>query len=290
MYTRMLVPLDGSKTAEHVLPYARSFAAKLKLPVELLAVIDIAEMATHVGRTRHGYIDTMIEETARASEAYLQDIAKTFPGEISYTIERGRADDAIIAKAASQAGTLIAMATHGHSGLNRFLMGSVAEKVLRGTSNPLLLIRASEDSKTAGEAVFTSIVVPLDGSEVAEAALPVAVELAQCLDIGVILFRAYNVPYGAYAGADGYYGINFAELIEGVKAEATEYLQQKTDELKARGVANVSYESGEGLSADEIINFAKAKPSSLIVMSSRSLGGAALGAGQCHGNRGSPLR
>ena len=40
---------------------------------------------------------------------------------------------------------LISMATHGRSGLNRFLLGSVAEKVLRGTANPLLLVRATED-------------------------------------------------------------------------------------------------------------------------------------------------
>ena len=48
MYTRILIPLDGSKTAEKVLPYARFLARQLKLPVELLAVVDIAEMATHI--------------------------------------------------------------------------------------------------------------------------------------------------------------------------------------------------------------------------------------------------
>ena len=51
MYTKILIPLDGSKTAEKVLPYARYFAGKLKLPVELLAVIDMAEMASsYTGR------------------------------------------------------------------------------------------------------------------------------------------------------------------------------------------------------------------------------------------------
>ncbi|MBM2805875.1 MAG: Universal stress protein, partial [Deltaproteobacteria bacterium] len=48
MYSKMLIPLDGSKTAEKVLPYARYLAGKLKIPIELLAVIDIAEMATHI--------------------------------------------------------------------------------------------------------------------------------------------------------------------------------------------------------------------------------------------------
>ncbi len=274
MYTRILVPLDGSKTAENVLPYARTFAARLKLPVELLSVIDIAEMATHMARGRPGHIDTLVEDSKRAAEAYLREVAKTFPGgAITCTVERGRAEGTIIERAASDKATLIAMATHGHSGVNRFLMGSVAEKVLRGTSNPLLLIRASEQAKTAGEAPLISIVVPLDGSELAEAVLPAAVELAKKLDLEVILFGAYRIPYGAYSGADGYYGINFEELTAAVKAETTEYLQKKANELKVRGMDKVAYESSEGPAADEIIKVAKSKPGSLIAMSSHGRSG-----------------
>ncbi len=48
MYTKMLIPLDGSKTAEKVLPYARYLVGKLRIPVELLAAIDMAEMASHI--------------------------------------------------------------------------------------------------------------------------------------------------------------------------------------------------------------------------------------------------
>jgi len=56
MYSKILVPLDGSKTAEKVLPYARYLADKFKVPVELLAVVDIAEVATeHIPRTLGGY-------------------------------------------------------------------------------------------------------------------------------------------------------------------------------------------------------------------------------------------
>ena len=50
MYSKILVPLDGSKTAEKALPYARYLAGKFKVPVELLAVVDIAEMASHMPR------------------------------------------------------------------------------------------------------------------------------------------------------------------------------------------------------------------------------------------------
>ncbi len=50
MYNKILIPLDGSKTAEKVLPYARHLAGKINASVELLAVVDIAEMATHISR------------------------------------------------------------------------------------------------------------------------------------------------------------------------------------------------------------------------------------------------
>src|SRR5262245_64997177 len=60
MFTRMMIPLDGSKTAEKVLPYARFVAGTLKLPVGLLAVVDIVEMATHITAARASHLDTVI--------------------------------------------------------------------------------------------------------------------------------------------------------------------------------------------------------------------------------------
>ena len=79
MYTRILIPLDGSKAAEKVLPYARALAGRLKVPVELMEVVDIAEMVTHIAVAKARYLDTMIEDRARSSEAYLRGVAKTFP-------------------------------------------------------------------------------------------------------------------------------------------------------------------------------------------------------------------
>jgi nucleotide-binding universal stress UspA family protein len=146
------------------------------------------------------------------------------------------------------------------------LLGSVAEKVLRGTSNPLVLIRASGEAKTEGEATLKTVIVPLDGSEMAESVLPAVVEISKKINLEVILFRAYSIPYSAYAGGDGYYAVNFDELISGVKEDARDYLQKKTEELKKRGVEKVSYELKEGLSADQIMSFAKKTPNSLIAM------------------------
>ena len=270
MYTQMLVPLDGSKTAEKVLPYARYLVGKFKIPVRLLAVIDIAEMATHISADKARFLDTMIEDGVRSSENYLREVAKTFPGaEVKCTVEKGRAKEVIIEKGQADTGMLITMATHGRSGLNRFLLGSIAEKVLRGTANPLLLVRATQDVKSEGEANLKSIIVPLDGSELAESVIPMVVGVAKKLDLEVVLFRAYHVPYTPYAGNEGYYaGINYNELIASVRDEANEYLEKKTAEVKKLGVNEVKYASKEGIASDEIIALGRETPDNLIAMCS----------------------
>ena len=274
MYNKMLIPLDGSKTAEKVLPYARYLAAQFKIPVELLAVIDIAEMATHMTAERGRFLDTMVEDNVRASEIYLRGIAATFKGvTVKNTVVKGRAEDAIIEKGGGYKDTLIAMATHGRSGLNRFLLGSVAEKVLRGAANPLLLVRATETASADGEAIFKTVIVPLDGSEAAESVLPTAADMAKKLGLEVVLFRAYHIPYNAYAGDGGAYAVNFDELMAGVRDEANEYLQKKVAEMKTLGVERVSGLAKEGFAGDEIIAVGRNTPDGLIAMSSHGRSG-----------------
>lgn len=275
MYSKILVPLDGSKTAEKVLPYARYLAGKFKVPVELLAVLDIAEMATHISAEKARHLDTMIEDGVRASTTYLRGIATTFPdGNVTCTVEKDRAEEAIIGKAGADGGTLIAMATHGRSGLNRFLLGSVAEKVLRGSTNPVAVVRAKEEAKSTGEAApCKSIIVPLDGSDLAESVIPMVAAIAKTLDVEVVLFRAYHIPYNAYAADDGYYAVNYDELIAGVRDEANEYLDKKVAEMKQRGVAKVSAISKEGFAGDEIIALGHKTPDGLIAMCSHGRSG-----------------
>lgn len=267
MYTRILIPLDGSKTAEQVLPYARTLANKLKVPLELMGVIDIAEFAAHISAEKARYLERIIEQGERSSMEYLKGIANKFPGlTVNCTVEKGTAAENIIDKAAGDKGTLITMATHGRSGINRFVLGSVAEKVLRATNNPLLLVRAADGAAPGEEARLTSVIVPLDGSELAESVLPAVTELAKKLGLEIVLFRAFNIPYGVYAGADGYYAMNFDQLIADIKDEATAYLEKKTEEIKGKGFEKISFLVKEGLSADEIISIGRQTPDNLIAM------------------------
>jgi nucleotide-binding universal stress UspA family protein len=274
MFTKMLIPLDGSRTAEKVLPYARALGGVLKIPVELLAVVDIGEMATHITASKARFLDTMVQDAERSSLDYLKGVAAKATGvNIKCNVEKGRPEEVVIEKAAADKNTLIAMATHGRSGLNRWMLGSVTEKVLRGCENPLLLVRASEEINAEEKIQIKSVIVPLDGSELAERALPPVVALAKAMNLEVVLFRAYSIPYSVYSGTDGYTAIDFEELLAGVKDEAVEYLEKKTAELKKDGLAKVSYVAKEGFSADEIIALGRATADNLIAMCSHGRSG-----------------
>jgi nucleotide-binding universal stress UspA family protein len=268
MHTRLLIPLDGSKTAEKVLPYARFLAGKLKLTVELLQAIEVVEIGKRLAPDKAQFLNTVLENVARRSEQYLKEVAGIFTGvDVKCTVEKGIAGEVIIDKAAADKGTLISMATHGRSGIERWLLGSVAEKVLHGATNPLLLIRAKEGAKTEGEANLRSVIVPLDGSELAEQVLPTVTELAKQLNLEVVLFRAYTMPISALAvDPEGYYVVPDEQLISALRDEALAYLEKKTEAMKKLGVEKVSYIAEYGLAADEIISLARKTPDDLIAM------------------------
>ena len=276
MYTGILVPLDGSKTAEKVLPFARFLARRLKLPVELLEVIDVAEIGRRILPAKAKFVDTALETIERNSTQYLNKIAGTFAEGvvINCTVVKGTPAEAIVDKAAAEKASLINMATHGYSGIDRWLLGSVAEKVLRSTINPLLLIRAAEEAKTEGEATLKSAIVPLDGSELAESVLPTVAELAKPLQLEVILFRAYTIPYSALAvDPESSVLVSDEELISAMRDEVVAYLDKKAQAIKQLEVDRVSTIAEYGLAADEIIALARKTPDVLIAMCSHGRSG-----------------
>lgn len=272
MFTRILVPLDGSSVAEQVLPYAKLFARTLALPVELLAVNDVSGLLTALEHARN--LDYLVEDMTRKAGTYLDQVAEQFTDtQVQRTVVQGIVADVIIDNAAHDSATLIAMATHGRSGPKRWLLGSNAEKVLRATENPLLLVRAAEDVPIQGEATIKSIMVPLDGSPLAEAVLPLAVQLAEGIAAEIVLVRAYRNPYGPFTGGSGYYAATGEELMEEIHDEAHQYLDDKLAALKEQGVEAITFLLQEGDPVDEIVATAQEMPDTLIAMCSHGRSG-----------------
>src|SRR3990172_368335 len=264
MYKRMLIPLDGSKVAEQVLPYARFLAKALAIPVELLGVVDPEGLVAFSDPARGRHVDTLVAESTSRTAIYLETTARSFQGvQVKVAVGKGKPEDAVIEKAAADKDTLIVMATHGRSGIQRWLLGSVADKVLHGSTNHVLLVRANEPGKTDGEAALKTVIVPLDGSPLAETVLPGIVDLAKKMKLEVIFMRAFALP-PAVTGDE--YGTYIDELLRHMEAEAGDYFAEKVREVKAIGVEKASSVVQIGYGAEEIITLARKTADNLVAM------------------------
>jgi nucleotide-binding universal stress UspA family protein len=142
MYKKILIPLDGSPLAEAVLPHAQELANSLEAEVFLLrvAVNPAAEFSFSDPSIASCLIDTMEAE----SIDYLLSIRTKFQKtgiHTSFLIREGSVADTILDVSTELQTDLIAMSTHGRSGLSRWLMGSIADRVVNHSLVPVLLIR-----------------------------------------------------------------------------------------------------------------------------------------------------
>ena len=204
MYKRMLVPLDGSKLSEVVFPYAKELAGRLGLNVILLHVHDPEEVETVP--LHRAYIEHKAEVIRRQSEKVQTKVGIGEAGTVQVRGElaAGCPADEILRYAEENDVDLILMATHGRSGIRRWVMGSVADKVLRASRVPVWLVRAGiPEGIVYDKWPKRTILVPLDGSELAEEVLPHVEALAKQGGrelLEVVLLRVYE-PLSAL----GYY-------------------------------------------------------------------------------------
>jgi nucleotide-binding universal stress UspA family protein len=134
MYKRVLVAVDGSETAEAILPFIVQLAGPLDLDVILL-------------RASPSTPAVELEAARMISEVYLADLAKGIAGhglQVETVVRIGAPTETILAVAREKGADLIAMTTHGRTGPSRLLFGSVAEGVLRESLVPVLLLKQSE--------------------------------------------------------------------------------------------------------------------------------------------------
>lgn len=274
MYTRILVPLDGSPRSEGILPYTRSLAEAYKVPLELLHVIEPQIISTFSDPAHARYADVVEADMRRNGLAYLKTVAASLPGAaaVRCAVHVGNPAEVIVDSASGQAGTLITMSTHGRSGIQRWLIGSVADKVLRGTTSHLLLARTSEGAKSDAKAPLKTVIVPLDGSSLAETALPAVVFLAKKMALEIVLVRAFIPPSGALYATDEYVP-NLVEIMAQARQEVKGYLEGKVQQLQAEGLGRVSYLLVEGQAAAEIIELAQKTPDNLIAISTHGRSG-----------------
>ena len=175
MYRKVIVPLDGSELAEEVLPHVAEVVRDRGGQVYLLSVAPLIKgIAPTVVDVRPP--SASMQEERRHIERELVEYLQTVAGrlepaaaDVQVSVRFGRPADEILAFASDVGADLIAMSTHGRSGISRWVFGSVADRVLRGAACPVLLVRAGQAQPRTP---YQRILVPLDGSELAEQVLP----------------------------------------------------------------------------------------------------------------------
>ncbi len=264
MFKKILVPLDGSELSELALPYAEELAAPLNSEVELVYVCESAESQY---RHMHQLYLEKIAQTARNHIRAYHTGEAAPAASVKAVIVDGDPAAGIIDYAEKNDISLVVMVSHGRSGIMPWSMGSVAGRVMRGISKPVLFIRGSALSLKAGKReMFDKIIVPLDGSEAGQAALPYVKELTEKLKSEVTLLQV--VAPGQHLHTVG--GLDYVlfpeEEVEHLRAVAKQNLEEAGKKL-ADTKAIVKYEVKTGNAAEGIIKFADETDARLIAIS-----------------------
>ncbi|MDA0262571.1 MAG: universal stress protein [Chloroflexi bacterium] len=275
MYDRILVPLDGSPLAERILPFVRLLGRRFDSHVQLLRMTD-SRVAYLTGLASEEYGEFVPVDQGKEAQDYLDGIAETLSEdglEVSSSVHEDVGPAAgILEEAERLPATLIAMCTHGRSGVGRWLIGSVTDKIMRSATVPTLVTRAAGAPTQTAEAVIGNIIIPLDGSDLAEQALPHGVSLARELGLGLTLARA--VPSVESISRYFEYSVGaFEHLSSDRDKQADEYLDGIVESLDQPGGPEVEKKLLYGDPAVEIIEVAKEMPTSLVVMTSHGRSG-----------------
>jgi nucleotide-binding universal stress UspA family protein len=232
MYRKLLVPLDGSVLAEHALPIALEIARRADAAIHLIHIhVPVASA------------DPSLDTHVRANEeAYLRGVMQRFRGPASVCLTEEVLDgfvSATLAERAAAAGAdLVVMTTHGRGPLTRFWLGSVADKLLRITSMPVLLLRPQDGAPgPVSKPFLRHILVPLDGSELAEQALEPAIALGALTQADYTLLRVVEpilLPDRHLAG--NALRCNDSALVDQLYRGAQGYVERLADRLRARSL------------------------------------------------------
>ncbi len=247
MYKKILVPLDISELSMVALPYAEQMAGRLGSEIILLSVSESAEAQDYHKHQMH--VETIINTTKHNAERYLEK-REGKEIKVESVILVGHPAEEIVDYADKEDIDLIVMATHGRSGIGRWTLGSVVDKVMRATKRPVALIRAKGARPDVREkGILNKALVPLDGSKEGEAVIPYIEELASGLKAEVLLLQ-----------------------VGPSKADTEDYLEKVSDRLKSKGITT-RFEVRVGDAAGEIIKLADELNADLVAMSTHGRSG-----------------
>jgi nucleotide-binding universal stress UspA family protein len=285
----ILVPLDGSALAEQIIPYVRAMATIMPSTIHLLHIVseadryhllfdplldagDLATPTEPIAETLAAPPMTSWEVLRQNATTYLSEQAERLRDagfDTRYEVRLGDAPEMIAETAVQLGADLIAMATHGYSGLRRWALGSVTDKVLHITKAPMLIVRGAD--KKAFIPTFKRVMLTLDGSALSRQAIPLAAEIAVQAQSELVVITAVAPPYlqapelmGAYYAYD--------EALVAVRDRLRDELGPHAETLAQHNVT-ITPVAVSGLPAEAIVDEAEERKIDLIVMATHGAGG-----------------
>jgi len=260
----ILSATDFSETADRAGELARDLARIFEAQFHLLHVIVVFE-DPHLEERHRQQLDELVATGDDARRRELENGAEDQPGiEITPHMARGLAPAEVIVETASNLGSdLIVMGTHGRRGLSHLLLGSVAERVVRTSSVPVLTVRADADIDLEG---VPRILVPHDFSDASVDAVRQATTWATALGAEITLLHVVEpVVYPEFYSVD----VLSDDLMMRLVARSEKALRTAADELLGNVEATIKVEVGRA--ADSILNQADPEHFDLVVMATRGL-------------------
>ena len=240
MYTRILVPVDGSSFSHQILPLAGAIAKSTGAQLALYRAVAKSDKLAD-------------------AEPELRALAGSYNAQAICTEVDGGVAEAILKESERVPGTLVAITSHGRSGVLRAVLGSTALDVLRNGGHPILVYRPQEHLPASAAALGTieRIVVPLDGSPLSESIIPQAVELARWLKARVVVVSVLDP---AVAGPSG---VSASDVIE------SNYVHAQAARLKRDHGIDAGWEVLHGNPEEAIPRFVRSYPDSMLAMTTR---------------------
>jgi nucleotide-binding universal stress UspA family protein len=276
MFERILVPLDGSPRAELILTQIARILRREDSEIILLRVVDIPEA---VGRIS---LALLRQKELEEAQKYLHDLILRFGDKaekIHARVAEGWTAEVILETARTEGATMIAMSTHGRTGLARWALGSVAEKVARASDVPLLLVRSFRRSAKGDleplipqELPFRRILVPVDGSATSMSVIGPAEKFAHLYESEVLVLHVlppYMPPGAMLPGMEAAFPLTRPEPTPPEEDLATKNAAAR---FRSSGF-NVTRLSVEGEAATEILGLSLNRSVDLIALATHGRSG-----------------
>ena len=259
-YSRILVPLDGSALAEEALPTAMAFVQRAGKTGKLM-LLRVTHME-YLVYSRGGpfEVPSGVHQEVDAYLARLEAQMKSDGVPVEVVRTEGEPAIAIVEIAHDHHADLIVMVTHAREGMSRLVHGSITDRVLQASSVPVLLLKHGEQpDRVFSIQGYPHLLVPLDGSELAESVLLRAISLASQMGASMTLLRSLDLPDLTVSGTHqgGLTPKDIGVILPTARQHAMQYLQQMQERVQAHGIPAAVLVT-EGGAAEDIAGQAKA--------------------------------